>query len=234
MHTCIHLPVCVCKPTHIHIYISKSTGFSSLFSGGSEWVLGLSSSLGLKWQASWCSRLGSAGELGPQRDRWTFCASVNMLWALGESDWQLSKRYWGKHCPFFMSSSLARDHHVDCISTSSGTQVHYVSTFRPRLQQARELDQLAAWFTSAFAGILSSGQWAANQNNRRLCVLPSKALGGGCCTCSGQWHALPLASELSVLQTLEGLGWMHGNSVWSAKVWLFLIKIPKHGWHSLF
>ena len=37
------------------------------------------------WAESWVVK----------RDRWTFCASVNMFWALGKSDWQLLNEYWG-------------------------------------------------------------------------------------------------------------------------------------------
>lgn len=65
--------------------------------------------------------------------------------------------------------------------------------------------KLAAWFTSAFAGMWWSGQRASNQNNKRPGAMPSKSLSIYYCTCSGQCHALSLASALaSVMQTLKG------------------------------
>lgn len=82
--------------------------------------------------------IASAGGLESwvvKRDRWTFCANINMLWALGKSDWQLLNEYWGKHCPFLVFSSFARDGDVGYINRSSGRQVHYSSPFQPSLQQ---------------------------------------------------------------------------------------------------
>lgn len=77
--------------------------------------------------------------------------------------------------------------------------------------------KLAAWFTSAFAGMLWSGQRASNQNNKRPGVMPSKSLNTYYCICSGQCHALLLASVLA--------------SVMLCKHWKVLDEM--HGKHSL-
>lgn len=85
-----------------------------------------------------------------------------------------------------------------------------------------ECDKLAAWFTSAFAGILWSGQRASSENNKIMCMTPSKSLRIYYCTCSGQYRALLLASEFpSVMQTLKGSEWnarkiLSGVQTWSA------------------
>lgn len=137
---------------------------------------------GLHTSKSWSGKqagAASAGLLGRwviKRDRRTFCANVNMLSALGKSDWQLLNEYWGKHCLFLLFSSLARDGDAGYINLSSGRQ--FIIGVLSSLAFSRRLkcDRLAAWFTSAFAGMLQSGHRASNQNNKRMCVTPSWSL----------------------------------------------------------
>lgn len=77
--------------------------------------------------------------------------------------------------------------------------------------------KLAACFTSAFAGMLWSGQRASNQNDKSPGIMPSKSLSTYYCTCSGQCHALLLASTLA--------------NVMLCKHWKILDEM--HGKHSL-
>lgn len=120
-------------------------------------------------------------------------------------------KYGGKHCSFLIFSTLARDGDVGCINRIPEDQ--FITWVLSSLACSGwvKCNKLYARFTSAFAGILWSGQRAASQNNKGMCVMPSKSLSIYYCICSGQCHVLSLASELtSVLQTLKG-------SVWNAQ-----------------
>lgn len=83
--------------------------------------------------------------------------------------------------------------------------------------------KLATWSTSAFAGMLwraSNSDRVSNQHNKRVCVMPSKSLSIYYCTCSGQCHALLLASELtSVRQALKGSEWNAWKTLSRGQMW---------------
>lgn len=161
----------MCAYRHVFVYIFISIKALAFYSSVevslvpcfiSEWSHWLCFPESVCWQAEVASKLEQPVLPGKSwvimRDRWAFWANVNMLWALGKSDWQLLNEYWGKHCPFLTFSSLARDGDVGYINRSPGRQVHYVSTFQPSLQQLRGMWQTCCLIYICFCW--SAVNWA--------------------------------------------------------------------------
>lgn len=84
----------------------------------------------LKWHADWKSQSWLVRELGPQERQMHFLCQCQCALGLGESNWQLlNEDGGGKHCPFLVLSSCARDGDVGYTNTSSGRQVHHRHLF---------------------------------------------------------------------------------------------------------